>query len=97
MAYIDNIRWTVIAMVVLVHASVTYSGLGSWYYKEPAVLDLGPKLIFWMYTIFSQAFFMGLLFFVAAVFIPASYDKRALEGSSGTGCSAWESLPWSSC
>ena len=36
MAYIDNIRWTVIAMVVLVHACVTYSGLGSWYYKEPA-------------------------------------------------------------
>jgi len=76
MAYIDNIRWTVIAMVVLVHACVTYSGLGSWYYKEPAVLDLGAKLVFWMYSILSQAFFMGLLFFVAAVFIPASYDKK---------------------
>ena len=76
MAYVDNIRWTVIAMVVLVHACVTYSGLGSWYYKEPAVLDLGAKLVFWMYSIFSQAFFMGLLFFVAAVFIPSSYDKK---------------------
>jgi glucan biosynthesis protein C len=76
LAYIDNIRWTVIAMVVLVHACVTYSGLGSWYYKEPAVLDLGARLVFWMYSIFSQAFFMGLLFFVAAVFIPASYDKK---------------------
>lgn len=76
MAYVDNIRWTVIAMVVLVHACVTYSGLGSWYYKEPAVLDIGAKLVFWMYSIFSQAFFMGLLFFVAAVFIPASYDRK---------------------
>ena len=76
MAYIDNIRWTVIAMVVLVHACVTYSGLGSWYYKEPVVLDLGAKLVFWMYSTFSQAFFMGLLFFVAAAFIPASYDRK---------------------
>jgi glucans biosynthesis protein C len=76
MAYIDNIRWTVIAMVVLVHACVTYSGLGSWYYKEPSTLDLGAKLVFWMYSIFSQAFFMGLLFFVAAAFMPASYDRK---------------------
>ncbi len=76
MAYVDNIRWTVIAMVVLVHACVTYSGLGSWYYKEPAVLDLGAKLVFWMYSIFSQAFFMGLLFFVSATFMPGSYDKK---------------------
>ena len=76
MAYVDNIRWTVIAMVVLVHACVTYSGLGSWYYKEPSVLDLGAKLVFWMYSTFAQAFFMGLLFFVAAVFMPASYDRK---------------------
>jgi glucans biosynthesis protein C len=76
MAWVDNIRWTVIIMVVLVHASVTYSGLGSWYYKEPSVLDIGAKLVFWMYSIFSQAFFMGLLFFVAAAFVPASYDRK---------------------
>ncbi|MGO9310000.1 MAG: acyltransferase family protein [Spirochaetia bacterium] len=76
MAWIDNIRWTVIAMVVLVHACVTYSGLGSWYYKEPGVLGIGAKLVFTAYTTFSQAFFMGLLFFVAALFVPASYDRK---------------------
>jgi glucan biosynthesis protein C len=76
MAFVDNIRGTMIAMVVLVHACVTYSGLGSWYYKEPAVLDIGAKLVFWMYSIFSQSFFMGLLFFVAAAFVPGSYDRK---------------------
>ncbi len=75
-AYIDNLRWTVIAMVVLVHASVTYSGLGSWYYKEPAALDVAGRLVFALYETFSQAFFMGILFFVAAVFIPGSYDRK---------------------
>jgi glucans biosynthesis protein C len=75
-AYIDNLRWTVIAMVVLVHACVTYSGLGSWFYKEPVSLDIGARLVFALYETFSQAFFMGILFFVAAVFVPASYDRK---------------------
>jgi glucan biosynthesis protein C len=82
-AYIDNIRWTVIAMVVLVHACVTYGGLGSWYYKEPGALDLDARLVFWMYSIFSQAFFMGLLFFVAAMFMPSSYDRKGFAGFVG--------------
>jgi len=76
MAYIDNVRWTVIAMVVLVHACVTYSGLGSWFYKEPATLDLGARLVFALYETFSQAFFMGILFFIAAVLTPGSYDRK---------------------
>ena len=76
MAWIDNIRWTVIIMVVLVHACATYSGLGSWFYKEPSALDPIAKLVFVFYESFSQAFFMGLLFFVAATFVPASYDRK---------------------
>ncbi|HVP19699.1 MAG TPA: acyltransferase family protein [Spirochaetia bacterium] len=76
LAYIDNLRWTVIIMVVLVHASVTYSGLGSWFYKEPSTLDSISTLTFAFYESFSQAFFMGILFFVAATFVPGSYDRK---------------------
>ncbi len=76
LAYIDNLRWTVIIMVVLIHACVTYSGIGSWFYKEPTALDAVAKLVFEVYESFSQAFFMGLLFFVAATFVPASYDRK---------------------
>jgi glucans biosynthesis protein C len=76
LAFVDNIRWTVIAMVVLVHACCTYSGLGSWYYHEKASLDVAAKLVFYVYEIFSQAFFMGLLFFVAAAFTPGAYDRK---------------------
>jgi hypothetical protein len=63
-------------MVVLVHACVTYSGLGSWFYNEPSTLDVASKLVFYVYEIFSQAFFMGLLFFVAAAFIPSAFDRK---------------------
>lgn len=75
-AYIDNIRWTVIAMVVLMHACVTYSGMGSWFYNEPTTQDIASTLVFSLYQTFTQAFFMGLMFFLAGLMIPAAYDRK---------------------
>lgn len=75
-AYIDNIRWTVIAMVVLMHACVTYSGMGSWFYNEPSSQDIASTLVFSLYQTFTQAFFMGLMFFLAGLMIPAAYDRK---------------------
>ena len=76
MFFVDQLRWLVIVMVVVVHAFVTYSGIGSWYYVEPAKMGIAARLVFTLYQSFSQAFFMGLLFLVAATFIPASYDRK---------------------
>jgi glucan biosynthesis protein C len=76
LAFVDNIRWTVIAMVVLMHACVTYSGVGSWFYVERSTLDIGSMLVYYVYQTFSQAFFMGILFFLAATLVPAAYDKK---------------------
>jgi glucan biosynthesis protein C len=76
LAYIDNIRWTVIAMVVLMHTCVTYSGQGSWFYVEGKAQDIASVLAFGIYQSFAQAFFMGLLFFVAGLMIPGSYDRK---------------------
>lgn len=30
--FIDNLRWLMIILVVIMHLNVTYSSLGSWYY-----------------------------------------------------------------
>jgi glucan biosynthesis protein C len=76
MAFIDNLRWLAIGMVVLMHACVTYGGIGSWYYKEPASQGVASSLVFSVYQSFSQAFFMGMLFLIAAYFIPAAYDRK---------------------
>ncbi len=52
LAWIDNLRWLVIVMVVLIHVCATYSGIGSWYYHEEAQLD-GPSLaVFFAYESF---------------------------------------------
>jgi hypothetical protein len=75
-AYVDNIRWTVIAMVVLMHTCVTYSGMGSWFYVERTTQDVASTLVFGIYQSFAQAFFMGLLFFLAGTLVPAAYDRK---------------------
>ncbi|MDP4146055.1 MAG: acyltransferase family protein [Bacillota bacterium] len=74
--YIDNIRLCMIIIVVLVHTSVTYSGIGSWYYVEDKSIDTVSKILFAMFNTFSQAYFMGFLFLIAGYFIPAAFDKK---------------------
>jgi glucans biosynthesis protein C len=76
LAYIDNLRALVIVFVVLTHAAVTYSGLGSWFYTEGHDLGLFATLPFALYQSFAQAFSMGLLFLFAGYFIPRSLERK---------------------
>ena len=74
--FIDNIRWTMIILVLSMHASDTYSPFGSWYYTDRPALSLGERVFFATYQSFLQGFFMALLFFVSAYFAPAAYDRK---------------------
>ena len=74
--FIDNLRWVMILFVLSMHAAVTYSGHGSWYYNEPTHLNRAEDLTFLTYQVFLQSFFMGLLFFVAGYFVPGAFDRK---------------------
>jgi glucan biosynthesis protein C len=74
--FVDNIRWLIIVQVVVVHAAVTYSNLGDWYYIEPAKLGGISALVFGIFQSFTQAYFMGLLFLIAGYFVPTSFDRK---------------------
>src|SRR3974390_3721345 len=76
--FIDNLRWVMIVFVVSMHAAVTYSHLGSWYFMEDPKPGLGLIIVFATYQTFLQAFFMGLLFFIAGYFVPAAFDRKGL-------------------
>jgi fucose 4-O-acetylase-like acetyltransferase len=76
LAFIDNIRWSMIVLVLSMHAADTYSPFGNWYYVDRAPAGLGTKIFFGVYQSFLQAFFMALLFFVAGYFSPAAYDRK---------------------
>lgn len=74
--FIDNLRWVMIVLVVSMHAAVTYSHVGSWYFMEDPKPGPGTTAVFATYQAFLQAFFMGFLFFIAGYFVPGAFDRK---------------------
>ncbi|HEY2401072.1 MAG TPA: acyltransferase family protein, partial [Steroidobacteraceae bacterium] len=74
--YIDNLRWTLVILVISMHAGDTYSPLGNWYFVDRTPLATPVLLLFAAWQMFLQAFFMGLLFFIAGLFVPPSFDRK---------------------
>ena len=76
--FIDNIRLFVIILVVIVHIVCIYADIGDFYYTEndSSSLDLFSTIFFAFFQMFSQGYFMGLLFLIAGFFVPGSYDKK---------------------
>ncbi|MBC8061004.1 MAG: acyltransferase family protein [Clostridiaceae bacterium] len=74
--YIDNLRLLMIIFVVIMHLAVTYSGFGSWYFKEGRPIGALSMILFGFYQSFTQGYFMGLLFLLSGFFIPGAYDKK---------------------
>jgi len=76
LAWIDNLRTLMIVLVVNMHACVTYSHVGSWYRMEDPAPAMPIKIAFMFWQGHLQAFFMGLLFFLAGVFAHRSLARR---------------------
>jgi glucan biosynthesis protein C len=74
--FIDNIRWTMVILVLTMHATDTYSPFGNWYYTDRADSSLGTIVFFAIYQSFLQAFFMGLLFFVSGYFTAQAWERK---------------------
>jgi hypothetical protein len=78
--FVDNVRWTVILLVISMHAADTYSPLGSWYFVDRASISPLTLLTFAAWQTYLQSFFMGLLFLLAGVFLPASLARKGTTG-----------------
>ena len=76
--FIDNIRWSMIVLVLSMHACDTYSPFGNWYYVDRQKAGLGTTVFFGVYQSFLQAFFMAALFFIAGYFSAAAYDRKGV-------------------
>jgi len=74
--FIDNLRWLAILLVVTMHAAVTYSNFGRWYWMEAPPKGQATLLFFGLYQSHLQAWFMGFLFLVAGYFVPGAYDRK---------------------
>ena len=76
MAFLDNLKWFIIVLVVMMHLNVTYSGNGLWYYQEHASYGPLSGLLFGLYGSLNQAYFMGLLFFISGYLVPDSLERK---------------------
>ncbi|MFH1717815.1 MAG: acyltransferase family protein [Planctomycetota bacterium] len=74
--FIDNLRILLIALVAMIHLSITYGGAGSWYYKEVVEPDAVSFVALCWHNATVQSFSMGLFFMIAGYFTPGSYDRK---------------------
>jgi surface polysaccharide O-acyltransferase-like enzyme len=80
LAFVDNVRWTMIILVLSMHASDTYSPFGNWYFTDRAKASFATVAAFGFYQTFLQAFFMALLFFIAGYFAVPALARRGRAG-----------------
>jgi fucose 4-O-acetylase-like acetyltransferase len=69
-----------IILVISMHAADTYSPFGSWYFVDRRPISPITTLVFGAWQMYLQAFFMGLLFFIAGHFVPPSFERKGAIG-----------------
>jgi hypothetical protein len=75
LAYLDNLKVTLVTGVIAGHAFVAWTGFGSWYVYEPPLRE--PYLTLVVFPAFIGVLFaMGLFFLVAGLFTPGSLARK---------------------
>lgn len=74
--YIDNLRTTLITVVILLHLAITYGAQGDWYYHEKGETSTAMFIIMMFVAAIGSAFVLGLFFMLAGYFTPRSYDRK---------------------
>jgi glucans biosynthesis protein C len=75
--YLDSLRLFILIMVISYHSAMIYGLPQSFYYHELAP-DFLTKAALSFFVSINQSYFMGLLFFIAGYFTPASYQRRGV-------------------
>jgi len=73
--FIDNLRILLITLVIMQHLSVTYGGVGGWYYYDGEP-DQISGIVLTIHNAINQSFFMGFLFLISGYFTAASYNRK---------------------
>lgn len=76
MLFVDNLRLSLIVLVLFDHAAATYSGVGGWYYHDPVAPSRFDTLFLVFFQALCQSFFMGTLFALAGYYAAAALDRK---------------------
>jgi len=75
LAYLDNIRIFLTALVIAHHASIAFGGGGDWDVSDPAKDEI-TTIILTYFTAVNQTYFMSAFFLLAGYFTPRSLEKK---------------------
>jgi glucans biosynthesis protein C len=75
LAYLDNIRIFLTALVIVHHSSIAFGGGGSWAVSDPAKDEI-TSIILTYFTAVNQTYFMSAFFLLAGYFTPRSLEKK---------------------
>jgi len=74
--YIDRLRIFLITLVIFHHSAIAFGAMGGWYYVTPNATTGAVQFALSLFLAVNQAFFMSLFFFVSALLMPASFDRK---------------------
>lgn len=77
LVYLDNLKWVLIAGVIVSHAATAYGAIGGWLYVEPTLSPL-TKAVFSVLTEVGDLFALGAFMLVAGLLTPRALGRKGL-------------------
>ncbi|MFW9847707.1 MAG: acyltransferase family protein [Candidatus Thorarchaeota archaeon] len=76
--YIDNLRIYLTILVILHHIAMGYGGSGAWFVNESSFypIDETTQILFTLFNVINQSYFMAFFFLLAGYFTPRSFEKK---------------------
>jgi len=74
--WVDVLRGLVALLVVVHHIALMYGAVGSWFWHEKAPDNSFSSLLLTAFCTFNQAWFMGLFFLLAGVYVPPALARK---------------------
>jgi peptidoglycan/LPS O-acetylase OafA/YrhL len=96
-AYLDNLKLLLVAVIIAGHGALAYGDLeNAWPYQDVREVQLAgvSNVTLGMVVIPAALFAMGLFFLISGLVTPGSVSRKAREPSRATASYGWASRCW---
>lgn len=77
--YIDRLRLILSLLVFFEYSAIGFGGSGFWYYRTNQPIRGFPHDLLTLIMDVNQSFFMSFFFFISALLLPASLEKKGIK------------------
>lgn len=76
--YLDKLRVFLTCVVIFHHTAIAFGASGGWYYKSSELWKGWSQALMSLVMGIDQSYFMALFFFISALLMPASYERKGV-------------------